>query len=114
MRISDWSSDVCSSDLNGYASEDPDAREGTLTPLFEKIIEHVPAPEADVDGPFKFLVTLLDRDNFLGRILTGKVQSGTVKVNDPIRALDGDGQAVQTGRAATPPPFPGLDRTPTP
>jgi GTP-binding protein len=97
---------------NGYASEDPDAREGTLTPLFEKIIEHVPAPEADVDGPFKFLVTLLDRDNFLGRILTGKVQSGTVKLNDQIRALDSDGNVVETGRASKLLAFHGLDRVP--
>lgn len=97
---------------NGYASEDPDAREGTLTPLFEKIIEHVPPPEADVDGPFKFLVTLLDRDNFLGRILTGKVQSGTVKLNDPIRALDNDGNVVETGRASKLLAFHGLDRIP--
>ncbi|WP_374409858.1 translational GTPase TypA [Novosphingobium colocasiae] len=97
---------------NGYASEDPDARSGTLTPLFEKIIEHVPAPEADVDGPFKFLVTLLDRDNFLGRILTGKVQSGTVKVNDPIRALDNDGKIVEVGRASKLLAFHGLDRIP--
>jgi len=97
---------------SGYASEDPNAREGTLTPLFEKIIEHVPAPEADVDGPFKFLVTLLDRDNFLGRILTGKVQSGTVRVNDPIRALDSDGKIVETGRASKLLAFHGLDRIP--
>ncbi len=97
---------------NGYASEDPDAREGTLTPLFEKIVEHVPPPEADVDGPFKFLVTLLDRDNFLGRILTGKVQSGTVKLNDPIRALDNDGNVVETGRASKLLAFHGLDRIP--
>jgi len=97
---------------NGYCSEDPDAREGTLTPLFEKIVEHVPAPEADVDGPFKFLVTLLDRDNFLGRILTGKVQSGTVKVNDPIRALDNDGNIVEVGRASKLLAFQGLDRVP--
>ncbi|KQM19600.1 translational GTPase TypA [Novosphingobium sp. Leaf2] len=97
---------------NGYASEDPDAREGTLTPLFEKIIEHVPAPAADVDGPFKFLVTLLDRDNFLGRILTGKVQSGTVKVNDQIRALDNDGNVVEVGRASKLLAFHGLDRVP--
>jgi GTP-binding protein len=97
---------------NGYASEDPDAREGTLTPLFEKIVEHVPAPEADVDGPFKFLVTLLDRDNFLGRILTGKVQSGTVRLNDQIRALDNDGNVVETGRASKLLAFHGLDRVP--
>jgi GTP-binding protein len=97
---------------NGYASENPDLREGTLTPLFEKIVDHVPAPEADVDGPFKFLVTLLDRDNFLGRILTGKVQSGRVKLNDQIRALDAEGNVVETGRASKLLAFHGLDRIP--
>jgi GTP-binding protein len=54
---------------NGYASEDPARREGTLTPMFETIVRHVPEPKADIDGEFKMLVTLLDRDNFLGRIL---------------------------------------------
>ncbi|MCZ8322662.1 MAG: translational GTPase TypA [Novosphingobium sp.] len=97
---------------NGYASEDQDAREGDLTPLFEKIVSHVPAPAADVDGPFKFLVTLLDRDNFLGRILTGKVQSGTVKVNSPIHALDADGTVIETGRASKLMAFRGLERVP--
>ena len=97
---------------NGYASEDPDRREGDLIPLFEKIVEHVPAPQADFDGPFKFLVTLLDRDNFLGRILTGKVQSGTVKVNSPIHALDNDGKVVETGRASKLLAFRGLERIP--
>ncbi len=97
---------------NGYANEDPSLRAGTLTPLFEKIVEHVPAPEADFDGPFKFLVTLLDRDNFLGRILTGKVQSGTIKVNSPIHALDNDGKIVETGRASKLMAFRGLERVP--
>ncbi len=97
---------------NGYASEDQDAREGTLKPLFEKIVSHVPAPAADVDGPFKFLITLLDRDNFLGRILTGKVQSGTVKVNSPIHALDSDGNVIETGRASKLLAFRGLERVP--
>ncbi|WP_057883450.1 translational GTPase TypA [Tsuneonella troitsensis] len=97
---------------NGYANVDPSLREGTLTPLFEKIVEHVPPPEADFDGPFKFLVTLLDRDNFLGRILTGKVQSGTVKVNSPIHALDNDGKIVETGRASKLLAFRGLERIP--
>ncbi len=97
---------------NGYASEDIEARDGTLTPLFEKILEHVPPPEADFDGPFKFLVTLLDRDNFLGRILTGKVQSGRVKVNAPIHALDNDGKIVETGRASKLMAFRGLERIP--
>ncbi len=97
---------------NGYASTDQDARAGDLTPLFAKIVEHVPPPAADVDGPFKFLVTLLDRDNFLGRILTGKVQSGTIKVNSPIHALDNDGKIIETGRASKLMAFRGLERVP--
>jgi len=97
---------------NGYANEDPTLREGTLTPLFEKIVSHVPAPKADVDGPFKFLVTLLDRDNFLGRILTGLVFSGSIKVNSPIVALDRDGKVVETGRASKIMAFRGLERVP--
>ena len=72
---------------NGYCSEDPDRREGTLIPMFEKIVSHVPPPKLDVDAPFTFLVTLLDRDNFLGRVLTGRVTSGTVKVNQHFNAV---------------------------
>jgi GTP-binding protein len=97
---------------NGYASEDPDRREGTLTPMFETIVRHVKEPKADVDGEFKMLVTLLDRDNFLGRILTGLVLSGTVKVNQQIHALSPDGKIVETGRASKIMSFRGLERVP--
>ncbi|HEX7695074.1 MAG TPA: translational GTPase TypA [Sphingomonas sp.] len=97
---------------NGYASEDPLARSGTLTPLFEKIVEHVPPPSVDVDAPFTFLVTLLDRDNFLGRILTGRVNSGVVKLNQPIHALDDAGNVIETGRASKLMSFHGLERVP--
>ena len=97
---------------NGYAGDNPDVREGTLEPLFNKIVEHVPAPSADPDGPFKFLVTLLDRDNFLGRILTGLVFSGSVKTNMPIHALDPEGKIVETGRASKIMAFRGLERLP--
>jgi GTP-binding protein len=97
---------------NGYASTDPDAREGTLKPMFETIVGHVPAPKVDEDAPFSFLVTLLDRDNFLGRILTGRVNSGVVKVNQPIHALDSDGNVVETGRASKLMTFRGLERVP--
>jgi GTP-binding protein len=97
---------------NGYASDDPQARAGTLEPLFQKIVDHVPAPSADPDGPFKFLVTLLDRDNFLGRILTGLVFSGSVKTNMPIHALDPEGKIVETGRASKIMAFRGLERVP--
>ncbi|NBU83964.1 MAG: translational GTPase TypA [Sphingomonadaceae bacterium] len=97
---------------NGYANTDPSLRDGTLTPMFETIVRHVPEPKADVDGPFKFLVTLLDRDNFLGRILTGRIDSGTLKVNMPIHALDPDGNVVEQGRASKILAFRGLERVP--
>ncbi|WP_294322482.1 translational GTPase TypA [uncultured Sphingomonas sp.] len=97
---------------NGYASTDMDAREGTLQPMFETIVSHVPPPSLDVDAPFTFLVTLLDRDNVLGRILTGRVNSGTVKLNQPIHALDNDGNVIETGRASKIMSFRGLERVP--
>ena len=97
---------------NGYASADEEAREGNLAPLFEKIVEHVPAPGLDASGPFTFLATLLDRDNFMGRVLTGRVQSGTLRVNDPIRALDREGNVLETGRATKLLAFRGLERVP--
>ncbi|MDH7639808.1 translational GTPase TypA [Sphingomonas oryzagri] len=97
---------------NGYASTDEMAREGDLTPLFQKIVDHVPEPKVDVDAPFTFLVTLLDRDNFLGRILTGRVNSGTVKLNQPIHALDAEGNVIEAGRASKIMTFHGLDRVP--
>jgi len=97
---------------NGYASTDPDAREGTLKPMFETIVNHVPAPNVDEDAPFTFLVTLLDRDNFVGRILTGRVNSGVVKLNQPIHALNSEGKVVEAGRASKLMTFHGLERVP--
>src|SRR6195952_797246 len=103
---------IFASGRNGYAGDTPDVREGTLTPLFETIVKHVPPPSADPSGPFKFLVTLLDRDNFLGRILTGMIFSGSVKTNMPIPALDNDGKIVETGRSSKIMAFRGLERVP--
>jgi|TARA_R110002072_G_scaffold15856_41_gene62979 GTP-binding protein len=97
---------------DGYASADKDARSGDLDPLFKLIVDHVPAPGLDPDGPFSFLATLLDRDNFMGRVLTGRIQSGTVRVNDPIHAIDVDGKVVEVGRATKLMSFDGLDRVP--
>jgi len=97
---------------NGYAGLDQDVREGDLTPLFHKIVDHVPAPGLDTSGPFSFLATLLDRDNFMGRVLTGRVQSGTLRLNDPIHALDSDGKVMEVGRAAKLLSFRGLERVP--
>jgi GTP-binding protein len=74
----------------------PKRAKARWNPVFKLIVDHVPPPALDVDAPFTFLATLLDRDNFLGRVLTGRVQSGSIKVNDPIRALDADGNVIET------------------
>ena len=97
---------------NGYCSEDLTVRSGDLEPMFRKIVEHVPAPTVDKDAPFSFLVTLLDRDNFVGRILTGRIATGTLRMNDPIKAMDIDGTIVESGRATKIMAFRGLDRVP--
>ncbi len=97
---------------DGYASDDEHAREGNLEPLFKLIVDHVPAPGLDTEAPFSFLATLLDRDNFMGRVLTRRVQSGKLNVNDPIHALDADGNVIEVGRATKLLSFDGLDRVP--
>jgi GTP-binding protein len=97
---------------SGFAGRDSSVREGDLTPLFETIISHVPPPAADTDGPFRLLVSLLDRDPFVGRILTGRIASGVLRVNMPIRALEPGGGAVEEGRATKIMAFRGLERVP--
>jgi len=96
----------------GYAGLSDDVRSGDLTPLFETIVSHVPAPGLDPKGEFKMLATLLDRDPFLGRILTGRIESGNLTTNMPIKALDVDGNVVEEGRATKVFAFRGLERVP--
>jgi GTP-binding protein len=96
----------------GYAGLTDDVREGDLTPLFQTIVDRVPAPDLDPAGEFKMLATLLNRDNFLGRILTGRIESGTLNVNDPIRAVDVNGKTVEDGRVTKLFAFQGLERVP--
>ncbi len=97
---------------SGYASEDMEAREGDLIPLFELIVSHVPAPDLDADGEFAMLATLLDRDAFLGRILTGRIESGRLETGMPIHALDVHGNKVEVGRATKVFAYNGLEREP--
>jgi GTP-binding protein len=96
----------------GYAGLTDDVRSGDLTPLFEAIVGHVPAPEADPEGYFRMIGVLLDRDPFLGRILTGRIESGRLQVNMPIKALDVDGNEVESGRATKVFAYRGLERVP--
>lgn len=95
----------------GYAGLTDDVREGDLTPLFETIVSHVERPRVDA-GPFRMLATLLDRDAFLGRILTGRIESGRLDVNMPIKAIDVNGNVVEEGRATKIFTFRGLERVP--
>ncbi len=96
----------------GYAGPDPDIRGGTLAPLFELILAHVPPPAADPHEAFRLLVSLLDRDPFVGRMLTGRIASGRLLVNMPIRALGPGGAVVEQGRATKIFAFRGLERVP--
>ncbi|EKV30393.1 GTP-binding protein TypA/BipA [Caenispirillum salinarum AK4] len=83
-----------------------------LTPLFELIVDHVPAPKRDLDKPFSMLATTLESDNFLGRILTGRIATGKLTVNQPIKALSRDGKLLEQGRASKVLAFRGLQRIP--
>ncbi|HJQ16547.1 MAG TPA: translational GTPase TypA [Allosphingosinicella sp.] len=94
----------------GYAGPDDDVRSGDLSALFRTIVDHVPAPKADPDGPFAMLATLLYRDNFVGRVLTGRIASGTLRLNMPIKAIDSEGKVVEEGRATKIIAFRGLER----
>src|ERR671912_1282140 len=95
----------------GYAGLTDDVRSGDLAPLFEAIVANVPPPRVDA-GPFKMLATLLDRDNFVGRVLTGRISSGKLTINMPISAIDGDGKVIEEGRATKIMAFRGLERVP--
>ncbi len=96
----------------GYAGVADDVRSGDLTPLFETIVAHVPPPGLDASGELRMLVTLLDRDPFLGRILTGRIESGSLEINAPIQAIDIAGNPVESGRATKMFAFRGLERVP--
>jgi len=85
-----------------------------LTPLFETILAHVPEPppRTRLDQPFAMLVTLLDRDSFLGRTLTGRIEAGRVKAGDPVRAIGRDGREIVRGRLSKLFSYRGLKRMP--
>jgi len=82
-----------------------------IMPLFDEIIAHVPAPDCSPDGDFSMLVSTLEMDNFVGRILTGRIQSGSLKVNSTIKALDMKGNVIEQARVSKIMAFRGLKRT---
>ena len=96
----------------GWAVNDLADERKDIVPLFQKIIDHVPAPCCDETGPFKMLVTTLEADPFVGRILTGRILSGKIKTNQMIKAITREGNPVETARASKILAFRGLKRQP--
>ncbi len=100
----------------GWAVNELEDEKDGLNPLFTRIVEDVPPPRplalAGDSHPFKMLVTTLEADNFLGRILTGRVESGAITVNRQIKALDREGKIVERARATKLLAFRGLARVP--
>ena len=72
---------IYASALGGYASEDDDVRDGDMTPMFEVIVNKVPAPNVDLDGPFQMQITSLDYSSFVGAIGIGRIKRGIAKKN---------------------------------
>ena len=97
---------------DGWAATSLEAPRETLNPLFELIERHVPAPDVDADADFSMLVSILENDAFLGRILTGLIYSGTAKVGMPIKGMNLNGETVEQGRLTKLLTFDGIKRVP--
>ncbi|HMX15295.1 MAG TPA: translational GTPase TypA [Rhodocyclaceae bacterium] len=102
---------VYASALNGYAMLDA-AQPGTdMTPLYEAILEHVPAPDVDADAPLQLQICSLDYSSYVGRIGIGRIKKGRLKPNQPVAVVYGDESrgVAKVGQILM---FTGLERTP--
>ncbi|MBT8441653.1 MAG: GTP-binding protein, partial [Gammaproteobacteria bacterium] len=81
---------IYASALNGYAADTADARDGDMTPLFETIVEHVPPPDVDPDGPLQLQVSSLDYDTYVGVLGVGRISRGTVRANESVSVVTPD------------------------
>ena len=99
---------------SGWADMELDGPRKDLSALFDLIVKHVPAPKqiAQKDEPFRMLATTLGSDPFMGRILTGRVESGTLKVGDNLKALSREGDLIENFRATKILAFRGLSQQP--
>ena len=95
---------------DGWMSVDPAGPKTDLVPLFELVLKHVPPPIVE-EGPFRLLATTLEADPYLGRVLTGRISSGSVRPNQTIKAMRRDGSLIETARVTKVLAFRGLDRT---
>ncbi|MEA2933629.1 MAG: GTP-binding protein [Variibacter sp.] len=96
----------------GWMAESLDgSHDKGMRPLFDLILRHVPEPSIK-EGPFRLLGTILEANPYLGRIVTGRIVSGAVKPNQPVKVLDHTGKLIEQGRVTKVLAFRGLERTP--
>ncbi len=96
----------------GWAAAEPTGPKDSMAPLLDLVLAHVPPPTVDPSGRFRMLVTTMEYDPYLGRILTGRITDGAARVNAPVRALDRGGESIEVGRIMQLLAFRGLERTP--
>jgi GTP-binding protein len=96
----------------GWCAESLEAPRENLHPLLDLVLRHVPAPTVDSEAPFSMLATLLDYDPYLGRVLTGRVVTGTARVNAQVHALDLNGNVTDRFRLTKLFSYKGLERFP--
>ena len=97
---------------DGWMAEAPEGpRDAGLAPLFETVLRHVPEPTVH-PGPFRMIGTILEANPFLGRIITGRIESGTLKPNQSVKVLHHDGSLLENGRVSKILAFRGLERQP--
>ncbi len=96
---------------NGWMSTQYEEERDSMDELFDMVVQHVPEPTVE-DGEFRMLATTISADNFLGRILTGRIASGSVKPNQSVKVLARDGSLVESGRVSKVLAFRGLQREP--
>ena len=96
----------------GWATTTLEGERKDMTPLFDLICDFVPSPNNDPDKPFSMLVTLIENNSYLGRLVTGKVMSGSIKVNMPVKAITRESKPVETSRVTKILAFRGINREP--
>ncbi|MEZ5690154.1 MAG: translational GTPase TypA [Rickettsiales bacterium] len=95
---------------DGWAARELGDGRVDLSPLFDCIISHVNAPDVDAEADFSMLVSILEYDSFLGRILTGRIYSGIAKVGMPVKSMDLEGNVLEQGRLTKLLTFNGIKR----
>src|SRR5690349_14460008 len=96
----------------GWAVADLDHPRENLDVLFDLVVKHVKPPKANPNLPFAMLATTLEADPYLGRILTGRIYSGTAKLNMAVKSIGRDGRIIETARLSKLLAFRGLERRP--